>query len=378
MSRRNYATAFKRYSRTAIPLTAVIGAAAYLTDSKISKRAEQNAAAAFRIINLLGTVSIILTDYGCSLYFRQRSKLSELELYDRKLKDLQSELERLTLAYLKDTNGSSSARLRTLIRECRIQLDDVTAKIAACSADTFLEEIHERNAVRLLQMCRKNKGVYIKLGQHLSMLDHIVPDPYRRHLSNLLANNPVTPWKAVEQIILEDFGEKAKTFFSKIEPDPLASASLAQVHVAYGTDGKKYAVKVQHDGLLECSQGDMVTITFLVDLIPYLFKGFNYKWLTTEMNKNLPLELNFENEKSNLEKCRTYLKDMIAKGVVALPEVKHELCSKRILTMSFEEGVYVSDRSKLLELGLNPQTISRLISEIFCEQIFIHGFVHCG
>ena len=95
-----------------------------------------------------------------------------------------------------------------------------------------------------------NKGLYIKLGQHISMMDHVIPLEYQEELSKLLSNNPVSSIESVRKIIREDLGKDPNELFEKFEDEPIASASLAQVHIAYGRDGKKYAVKVQHAGRL--------------------------------------------------------------------------------------------------------------------------------
>jgi aarF domain-containing kinase len=148
--------------------------------------------------------------------------------------------------------------------------------------------------------------------------------------------------------------------------------------VAKGKDGKKFAVKVQHEGLKENSAGDMAAITYVVYLIPYWFKGVSYNWIADEMNANLPKELDFEEEKKNLEQCTANLSALISQGDVAIPTVVPSLSSKRVLTMSFEEGSYVSDLQSIRDMKVGLEDVSRLISTVFSEQTYRHGFVHCG
>lgn len=123
----------------------------------------------------------------------------------------------------------------------------------------------------------------------------------------------------------------------------------------------RYAVKVQHDGLIEGSFGDQIAITFIIHRLPLLFPDFNYDWLAQQMNLNLPFELNFIHEKENLRKCSKYLKNLIDKGDVAVPEAIDNLSSTRVLTMTFEEGCYVNDMKKVQEMGLRPAEIARYI-----------------
>ena len=85
----------------------------------------------------------------------------------------------------------------------------------------------------------------VKLGQHLGMLDHLIPAEYvqtmRRHMLNRC---PVSSWADVQQTITEDLGAPPTELFARFSPEPLASASLAQVHEAETRDGTRLAVKV--------------------------------------------------------------------------------------------------------------------------------------
>ena len=134
-------------------------------------------------------------------------------------------------------------------------------------------------------------------------------------------------------------------------------------------------MKVQHEGLREGAAGDMLAITMIVDFIPIIFKSFNYKWLTREMNRNLPCELDFRQEAANLQRCVVCLENLTKEGDLVVPSITYT--SERVLCMSFEEGVYVNESEKLASMNLRSSDIARLISKTFCEQIFRNGFVHC-
>eukprot|EP01038_Epipyxis_sp_PR26KG_P012446 gene12446-16692_t len=331
----------------------------------------------YRIVNLVSTVSLIAVDYW--FYFALKKSGSKDDKNNEKLKLLQQQLEEFTINQLNASNNLDAELWREKIEQTRLDLDRTTESIASSqNQDSGISLLHSRNALRLRNMCANNRGVYIKLGQHISMLDHIVPPEYQTTLSSLLADNPHSAWESVRQTFKEALGHYPdELFLGGIDSKPFASASLAQVHIAYDGHGTKYAVKVQHDGLFEGSRGDMAVITILVKLLSILFKDFNYEWLTKEMNKNLPLELDFRHEHENIKQCTALLADMIKKGDVVVPTVIDNLSSHKILTMKFEEGCFVHDKQKIKELNLNTSQISHLISTTFCEQIFRHGFVHC-
>jgi len=237
--------------------------------------------------------------------------------------------------------------------------------------------LHKRNAERLRDMCARNGGLYIKLGQHIAMLDNLVPLEYQEVLSSLLSSTPQSSFDAVKRVIEADLKAPLSSLYDRFDETPIASASLAQVHVAY-KDGKKYAIKVQHEGLRESSSIDMYVITKIVSLLSYLFKDFNFDWLSREMNTNMPLELDFAIEQSNINHCRQLFNRLIKQGDLAIPDVIDKLSSCRVLTMTYEDGCYVSQQQKLRLMGLDNHDIAYKISKVFWMQIFDHGFLHCG
>jgi aarF domain-containing kinase len=343
-----------------------------------------------RIFRLMGTVGAMTFDYAYQLYVKDKDFREKIDSSRRMLRKLQEEQERLHLKMFEiqktkplSANAKRSIeiekdQLLSCIKKNEDDIDfqgDIVADLAQQSKERY-SDIHVRNATRLRDMCAKNKGLYIKLGQHLAMQDYAFPAEYLEILRCLLANNPVSPYDSVRRVFREEFGKDLEEVFDKFEKKPIASASLAQVHIAW-KDDKKYAVKIQHDGLLYGSAIDRLVITKLVDLMPRIFPDFRYQWLTREMNLNLPLELDFRIEANNIFKATTNLQRMIASGDVAVPFVENELSSQRVLTMSYEDGVYVTNESQLQSWGLNRTQISQAISRIFGEQIFRHGFVHC-
>ena len=264
-----------------------------------------------------------------------------------------------------------------LIEHTRLLIEETSEKIAEFveRKNTDLSALHTRNAKRLKAMCEFNRGIYIKLGQHLSMLDHIIPPEYQEELSGLLASNPTTPYAEVERVFDREFGKEPLELFDSFEREPIASASLAQVHVAY-KDGVKYAVKVQHPGLREAAPADIYVVSTIVETLSLVLPGFNYSFLSTQLKKNLPKELDFVLESYNIARCRLDLDDFIQRGDVAVPTVYRPASGRRVLTMSFEEGDYISNSAALCARGLQSADVARVIAEVFCHQIFKAGFVH--
>lgn len=365
--------------------SSLLGTGYYLADSGRRRKVELTAVSAYRIGNLLSTVGVMCADYGYHLNIKPEDKVSLLEQRQDELLAIQSRMEELSTELLNSSPEVLAVRtpeqetvLRQQIAETRAVMNTITQEISELlEKGSKHHDLHVRNAKRLTNMCAANGGLYIKLGQHIAMLDYVVPAEYRKELSVLLGTTPPSPWESVRRVLKEDLGDDPENLFDRFDPVPIASASLAQVHVAY-KDGRKYAVKVQHEGLSESATVDTLVITNIVAAIHNMFPQFNYIWLTKEMNRNLPLELNFQCERGNIERTTHLLAAYIQRGEVAVPTVQTALSSRRVLTMTFEEGCYVTNSEKIQEWRLDRAQLGNTIAKVFCEQIYRHGFVHCG
>lgn len=241
-------------------------------------------------------------------------------------------------------------------------------------------EVHNRCAQRVQELCFRNGGIYIKLGQYISQLDYIVPQEYVQLMrASLLKRCPVSSYDQVRKVCIQELGGPPEEIFEEFDPTPLASASIAQVHSARTHDGKRVAVKVQHTHLTDTAVADIATVDLIVKCLHWCFPAFDYRWLVDEIRENAPKELDFLFEARNSEKCLDNFRRLsphIADFVYA-PKVYWNLSTSRLLTMEFMEGAEISDVSTIQEFGIYPHHVSQLVTEAFAEMIFKHGFVHC-
>lgn len=168
----------------------------------------------------------------------------------------------------------------------------------------------------------------------------------------------VSAYADVCKVIEEDLGASPGELFSSFEKEPIASASLAQVHVAYDRDtGQKLAVKVQHRGLRETSRGDVFAITTVTNILDSLFEDFTWGWIAEEIAPQLPKELDFCNEGRNSERAKVAIEKSGLDCVV--PAVIWKDTSERVLCMEFEEGFKATDTKAIEKAGLNKQYVPR-------------------
>jgi aarF domain-containing kinase len=236
-----------------------------------------------------------------------------------------------------------------------------------------LKQLHQRSANRLLKLFKKQGGIYVKAGQHLSSLYYILPPEYCNTLRELHNKALYCDFTVIERAFQEEFEKHPDEMFDYFERTPVAAASLAQVHYAR-KNGKEYAVKVQFPNIKDEAFGDVVTIDILTSFIAWFFPEFKLRWLVREFRLNLPKELDFVQEGQNAERIRKYFEN---DPEFATPEIEWSMTTSRILTMEFIHGCSVTDIKTLKQWGFSPQKIAHIFNRVFCEQIFIHGFVHC-
>ncbi|GAA0178929.1 ATP-binding cassette [Lithospermum erythrorhizon] len=241
-------------------------------------------------------------------------------------------------------------------------------------------EVHIRSASKLQELCFRNGGIYIKLGQHISQLEYLVPDEYVQIMRESMLNKcPVSSYDQVREVIKKELGGYPEEIFKEFDPVPIASASLAQVHVAQTKDGQKVAVKVQHTHMTDTAEADYATVELIVNSVHRFFPSFDYRWLVDEVRESLPKELDFLVEAKNSMKCMDNFRRLsphIADYVYA-PKVNWALSSSKLITMEFMDGALINDLKTIQRLGINPRDVSRLVSQTFAEMMFRHGFVHC-
>ena len=238
-------------------------------------------------------------------------------------------------------------------------------------------ELHLRAATTLLTGLRRNGGIYVKLGQHLSALVYLLPVEYTDTLRVLQSEAPRSSLAQVQQVFREDWGGSFEDYFSSFDPEPLGSASLAQVHRAtVKGSGQEVAVKVQHEGLDRFAAGDIKTVALAVKAIKYFFPELDFDWLADELRTNLPLEMDFVNEGRNAARAARNFGLGGGSSSVVIPAVYWPLTSHRILTMEFTPGRPVTDTEYLQQHGINQDHVAVAVTQVFAEMIFCHGFVH--
>lgn len=187
-------------------------------------------------------------------------------------------------------------------------------------------------------------------------------------------NNPITPFNKVKSLFKNQFKKDIYEEFSYFEETPIAVGSIAQVHKAKLKDSYEYvAVKIQHPEIIKQTKGDFHVVKLSCKLAEYFFPGVKVNWIYNDFYNNMSQEIDFKTELKNIEKAHSTYKN---EKYLIIPTLYKNMCSDRILTMSFEEGSSVTDLNYLKKNNINVNNLSKMINHFFNRQIFEYGFVH--
>ncbi len=238
----------------------------------------------------------------------------------------------------------------------------------------LLREKNRRNARRIERTISTLQGLFIKVGQLISIMTNFLPSEFLRELEGLQDNVPPRCFQEIEERIKEEFGGKSPAeLFAKFEERPLASASVGQVHRAELHDGTEVAVKVQYPGIEAVVRHDLRTLRRIFAIVGYFIHYEGLEDVYREIKLMILEELDFELEAQNSSAVG---QNFVGREDVCFPTVVSELSTSRVLTTHFEHGVKINDLAALDALNVDRGELARLVVESYCQQIFTDGVYH--
>ena len=236
-----------------------------------------------------------------------------------------------------------------------------------------IDLIHDRVAGWWYDCCCQNGGLYVKLGQSISIMNHVLPAPFVRRFTNLQDQAPAVGADEVLRVFREDFGADPLDIFSEFDETPIASASIAQVHRAVTKEGIPVAVKVQKPYIRDHIPWDLACYRLLVYAFEVIFDLPVY-WTVDQVCEQVTKESDFLQEAENTMRAREDLVGIMPDTYV--PFIYPELTTKRVMTVEWIDGVKLSNAEAIQSLGFSLAEVMTTATQIFSHQIFVSGFVH--
>jgi predicted unusual protein kinase regulating ubiquinone biosynthesis (AarF/ABC1/UbiB family) len=237
-----------------------------------------------------------------------------------------------------------------------------------------LSKLHRRNAVLIREKALEMKGVMIKVGQFLSSRKDFLPDEYIEELSELQDQVPPHDFGEIRQRIIDELGSAPEDLFSEFDKEPIAAASLGQVHRAVLKDGREAAVKVQYPGIEKIIETDIKMFEFLITLMRGRMGWINLRVLHGEFSRIVRAELDYVQEGRNAERFR---QNFSADERVVIPRVYWKFSSAKVLTLEFVGGIKITECVLIKASGVDCRMLVSLLTETYAKMIFVHGFFHC-
>jgi predicted unusual protein kinase regulating ubiquinone biosynthesis (AarF/ABC1/UbiB family) len=232
----------------------------------------------------------------------------------------------------------------------------------------------DARAARLLYRCAvRMQGMLIKACQFIGTRADVLPDAWVNTLAVLHDRVPPRPFPIVRARIERELGRPLEAVFAEFDPTPIAAASLAQVHAARLHDGRRCAVKVQYPAIEGIVHADLRNLAFILRVLAWLEHDFDFRILTREAFKYIPMELDFEHEADN---CETIARNLAARSDVVVPRIYREFSTRRVLVMELLEGIKITDVAALERAGIDKHAVAQTLMEVFCEQVLRDGFFH--
>lgn len=235
-----------------------------------------------------------------------------------------------------------------------------------------IEQLHLKNAHRVKNGILELQGLFIKIGQLISILSNILPDEFRAPLESLQDKIPPRPYAEVAEVITRELGQPPAQLFDSFEVEPLAAASVGQVHRAV-LHGEKVVVKVQHANIPLTARADLRILKNLVRIHAFFMdiKGLDH--LYEQVHRMIADELDYRREADSMQRIRKNLREDTDLRV-HIPRVFGERSTERVLTTGYLSGINIGRIDQIEAWGIDRRDLARRVLELYCKMVLLDGF----
>ena len=230
--------------------------------------------------------------------------------------------------------------------------------------------------VKLRRLLEELGPMFVKMGQILANRSEILPQRFCDELRRLRSDVEPVPYEVVLRCLEEEYGQRLGEMFDAIDPNPLGSASLAQVHRARLVTGEDVAVKVQRPGAQQVMAQDIDIIRSVVRIVSKFVKTDQFVDLhgvVEELWQSFREETNFLSEARNLNDFYEFHKT--TRGI-SCPKSYLELCTEHVVVMDYIDGISIGEPKLLEAAGYDLEQVGGKIVEDYATQVLDDGFFH--
>ena len=236
--------------------------------------------------------------------------------------------------------------------------------------------LHGLTPVKMRLMFEALGPTFVKVGQILSMRSEILPQSFCDELAKLRADADPMPYSTVLDVLAAEYGRPADEVFAHIDPKPLGSASLAQVHRATLKTGEDVAIKVQRPGVRETMAQDVSIMRSIAKAATKVIRTsqiVDLKGVVEELWDTFESETDFLIEARNLAEFKRF---SVRFKYMDCPTVYVELCTEHVVVMEYIDGISVSHPGQLIDAGYDLKEIGTKLVDNYATQILDDGFFH--
>ena len=217
---------------------------------------------------------------------------------------------------------------------------------------------------------------FIKFGQILSTRPDLLPLPFITELSKLVDSVNPEPWEKMRALLIQELGQEPEKLFTSIDPKPIASASLSQVHAAVLPDGQEVVIKVQRPNIYTVIDTDLEILASLAANAQSssLGKIYDFIGIADDFSFTLRNELDFQREGRNADRLRESFAS--ERQPLYVPKVYWELSTRQVLVMEHIRGIKINDIPALDAAGYDRHKIALNSASTTVKQILEDGFFH--
>ena len=217
---------------------------------------------------------------------------------------------------------------------------------------------------------------FIKLGQILSTRPDLIPPEYAAELARLQDTVPPEPWDAIQAQVEAELGAPLEAHFARFDPEPLAAASLAQVHAATLPGGEEVAVKVQRPDIERVIDTDLAILADLARLVQRrtpLGEIYDLPTIVEDFGWTLKEELDYLREGRNADRFRA---NFAGEPSLYIPQVHWDYTTRRVLTLEHIRGIKIDDLDALNAAGVDRHLVALNAAQIIVKEVLVDGFFH--